>query len=261
MALSLSRIMANIGGPGEGRRRLYTTAVMAVIMYGPPIWARTVMDSRSTLRDVGRLQRQLALRVIRGYRTVSHDAAAILARMVPFDLACNKLRRSYLHRREIIARDGAISPRTRDAFLEVERRRSIAMWRERLLGLPSSGPGAIVRDAIVEDLEVWVDREHGALTYRVTQILTGHGVFEAYLCRIGRRTSPTCLYCRAATDTAVHTLLFCPAWAEQRGDLLQIVGIDRTYKAVVRAIIRSNEVWALFMNLCETIMRKKEEDE
>ena len=52
--------------------------------------------------------------------------------------------------------------------------------------LPASDPGAIVRSAFVEDLGAWVGRAHGALTYRVTQVLTGHGVFESYLFRIGR---------------------------------------------------------------------------
>ncbi|KYN12375.1 hypothetical protein ALC57_15455 [Trachymyrmex cornetzi] len=101
-------------------------------------------------------------------------------------------------------------------LLEAERRRSISRWQRRLSELPPSGPGAIVRGAIGGELEAWTGRAHGALTYRVTQILTGHGVFEAYLYRIGRRDTPICLFCRATRDTAAHTLLFCPFWAEQR---------------------------------------------
>ena len=77
----------------------------------------------------------------------------------------------------------------------------------------------------IDDLE-WIERAHGALTYRITQLLTGHRVFESYLYRIGHRGSPVSLFCRAANDTAVHTLLFCPAWAEQRMGLLPLVGIN-----------------------------------
>ncbi|KYQ52383.1 hypothetical protein ALC60_08501 [Trachymyrmex zeteki] len=93
------------------------------------------------------------------------------------------------------------------------------------------------------------------------QVLTGYGVFESYLFKIGRRVSPICFYCRATADTSVHTLLFCPAWAEQRGEILHVIGVDRTYEAVVRAIMLSGNVWTVFMTFCESVMRKKEEDE
>ncbi|XP_018363739.1 PREDICTED: uncharacterized protein LOC108761620 [Trachymyrmex cornetzi] len=181
--------------------------------------------------------------------------------MVPFDLEADRLRRSYLRRRQIIADNGVLLPRERDNIIKVERQRSLWRWREQLVQLPASGPGALVRGAVAEHLERWVDRGHGALTYRTTQVLTGHGVFESYLFRIGQRVSPICNYCRAAADTSMHTLLFCPAWAEQRGEILEIIGVDRTYGAVVRAIVLSEKVWAVFMTFCERVMRKKEEDE
>ncbi|XP_018372872.1 PREDICTED: uncharacterized protein LOC108767457 [Trachymyrmex cornetzi] len=110
MAGTLARITANIGDPGERRRRMYVTIVMSVILYGAPIWTQTVARNRETLGSVRKLQRQLALRVIRGYRTVSHEAAAILSGMIPFDLAADRIRRAYLRRRDIIARDGVITP-------------------------------------------------------------------------------------------------------------------------------------------------------
>ena len=37
MAMALARLTANIGGPGERRRRLYATVVMSVVLYGAPI--------------------------------------------------------------------------------------------------------------------------------------------------------------------------------------------------------------------------------
>ncbi|XP_018377265.1 PREDICTED: uncharacterized protein LOC108770269 [Trachymyrmex cornetzi] len=110
LTTSLARIMANIGGPGERRRRTYAAVVMSVVLYGAPIWAQTAAEDRGIRGAVRKLQRQLTLRVIRGYRTISGEAAAILSGMVPFDLAANRLRRSYLRRREIIARDGAVAP-------------------------------------------------------------------------------------------------------------------------------------------------------
>ncbi|XP_018346308.1 PREDICTED: uncharacterized protein LOC108750929 [Trachymyrmex septentrionalis] len=155
MAMALARLTANIGGPGERRRRLYATTVMSVVLYGAPIWVQTVANDRGILRDVQRLQRQLALRIIRGYRTVSHEAASVLSGMVPFDIVADRLRRSYLRRRDIICRSGTVEPRMTLMLSEVERRRSILRWRERLIELPPDRPGAIVRGAFVEDLENW----------------------------------------------------------------------------------------------------------
>ncbi|KAG5327721.1 PO11 protein, partial [Pseudoatta argentina] len=198
MAMALARLTANIGGPGERRRHLYATVVMSVVLYGTPIWAQTVSSDRGILWDVRRLQRQLALRIMRGYRTVSHESAAILSEMVPFDIIADRLRRSYLQRRMIIVRDGGIAPQVSLILAEMERRRSVSKWRE---------------------------------------------------------------FCRAAVDTAAHTLLFCPAWAEQRSELLEIVGVDRTFRAVVRAIVRSPKAFSVFADFCETVMRRKKEDE
>ena len=39
------------------------------------------------------------------------------------------------------------------------------------------------------------------------------------------------------------------------------MGIDRTFRAVVRAIVRSPEAWSVFADFCEAVMRRKEEDE
>ncbi|XP_018361407.1 PREDICTED: uncharacterized protein LOC108760110 [Trachymyrmex cornetzi] len=219
MSRALARITANIGSPGERRRKMYATVVMSMVLYGAPIWAQTVARDRVMVGSVRKLQRQLALRVIRGYRTISHDAAAIISGMVPFDLVADRIRRSYLRRRDILARDGVVTPQVGGMLLEVERRRSIERWQRRLSELPPSGPGAIVRGAIGEDLET------------------------------------------ATSDTAAHTHLFCPSWAEQREGLLAVVGIDRTFRAVVRAIMRSPEAWHVFAEFCETVMRRKEEDE
>ncbi|XP_018357366.1 PREDICTED: uncharacterized protein LOC108757451 [Trachymyrmex cornetzi] len=176
--MSLARITANIDGLGERRRRMYATVVMSVLMYGAPIWAQTVADDRRILTDVRKL-RQLALRMIRGYRTVSHEAAAVLSGIVPFDLAADRLR-SYLKRREIIARDDVIVPNVSAMLIEVQRRKAISKWSERLAELPPSGPGSMVRRALVDHLDEWIGRTHGALTYRITQGISNMPLLPGY---------------------------------------------------------------------------------
>lgn len=71
-------LMPNLRGPSERKRRLYAKVVHSVIMYGAPVWAKTVARDKKTSGDVHRVQRRLALRIISAYRTVSHEAAEIL---------------------------------------------------------------------------------------------------------------------------------------------------------------------------------------
>ena len=50
---------------------------------------------------------------------------------------------------------------------------------------PETLRGEIVR-VLGSRLLDWTGREHGALSFRLTQILTGHGVFDSYLARIDK---------------------------------------------------------------------------
>lgn len=69
-------------------------------------------------------------------------------------------------------------------------------------------PGARTRRAICPNLRLWRGRIHGGLTFRMTQILTGHGCFAAYLNRIQKMDTNLCAHCdRGLVDTSEHTLM------------------------------------------------------
>ncbi|XP_026735868.1 UDP-glucuronosyltransferase 1-6-like [Trichoplusia ni] len=71
----------------------------------------------------------------------------------------------------------------------------------------------------------WVEGRYGVLTYRLTQMLTGHGAFGHYLFRVARREVTTvCHQCGDADDTALHTLAACPVFAEPRAELVSALG-------------------------------------
>ncbi|KMQ89172.1 reverse transcriptase [Lasius niger] len=82
-------------------------------------------------------------------------------------------------------------------------------WR-RYLERPNT-PGEYTKLAIVPNLEVWLARKHGGMTYHLTQVMTGHGCFGRFLFRIGRRPNRSCDFC-GEEDNAFHTLRECPAW-------------------------------------------------
>ena len=62
VASSLSRLMANIGGPKPGTRRLLMSVVNSVLLYGSEVWADTTKVAKYR-QIISSVQRQAALRI------------------------------------------------------------------------------------------------------------------------------------------------------------------------------------------------------
>jgi hypothetical protein len=109
--------------------------------------------------------------------------------------------------------------------------------------------------------EAWLERPHGVLTFRMTQVLTGHGKFGRFLHRIREEPTPGCRHCVARPeDTVEHTVEVCPAWEEHRRVLVgEIGGGDLSRRALVEAMVRSEEEWQAVASFCEAVMLAKEE--
>ena len=76
----LGRLLPRLGVSGVGVRRLFDGVVRLRLLYGAPIWAEDLMVSRRSLLKVRRrLHRTVAIRLVRGFRTISAAAAAVLA--------------------------------------------------------------------------------------------------------------------------------------------------------------------------------------
>nr|XP_026491793.1 uncharacterized protein LOC113397590 [Vanessa tameamea] len=74
---ALGRPLPNVGGPETPCRRLYAGVVRSMALYSAPIWVDSLTArNKAHLR---RSQRVIAVRAIRGYRTVSWTAATLLA--------------------------------------------------------------------------------------------------------------------------------------------------------------------------------------
>lgn len=89
-----------------------------------------------------------------------------------------------------------------------DRRLALQEWQDRL-----TQTGQRVAGAVHPVLTEWVDRRHGLLSFRLVQVLSGHGCFGSYLHRnAGREIDERCHHCEGGDrDTAQHTLEDCPA--------------------------------------------------
>ncbi|KAL0265514.1 UNVERIFIED_CONTAM: hypothetical protein PYX00_010863 [Menopon gallinae] len=181
--------MRNLAGPSYWCRRLYATALESIALYGSPVWAEATAKNRKIERKIAAAQKIIAIRTIRGYRTIGADAAMVMACRPPIPVA------------------------------------------------------AAARSSVM------------------TQIISGHGSFPAFLAKIGKRESPKCTYCEAERDDADHTLATCPRWETERRDLKAVIGENLSLPVVVSTMVSREEAWEAVRIFSERVMLKKEQDE
>lgn len=133
---------------------------------------------------------------------------------------------------------------------------------EKRNGRKKGREGIRILDAIVPNMEEWLDRSKKVLTYHMTQVITGHGCFNAYLHRIGKEDSKACAHCVADVDDAQHTLEHCEQWEEEREQLKRVLGsADLSLRNVIKLISEDQDKWEEFGRFCGQVMTRKEEDE
>ncbi|KMQ90925.1 reverse transcriptase [Lasius niger] len=244
---ALFRLMPNLRGPYEDKRRLYASVLTSVVTYAAPVWCDALSSASSKkLQPIVRLQRSIAIRVVSGYRTISFDVAALLACMPSWTLEVSMRRRVY-ERVTDLRRRGKWSKKAVAELKEQERNMLNRQWS---VSLNRSGaPGILTRELIMPYFSEWLSRRFGNVSFRFTQMITGHGCFGHYLHRMRKRDSPACLHCSCLDDTVLHTIYECPAWMDQRTELwlsLSEEGNEMDLGTVVRTILESQVKWHAF---------------
>ncbi|KAE9537402.1 hypothetical protein AGLY_006425 [Aphis glycines] len=275
-AAALSRLMSNTKGPCQSKRRLLASVVESQLLYAAPTWIDTAAASARTVRNLVRPQRAMALRIIRAYRTVSDEAALVLAGLPPADLLG-------MERKRIRARaaappmQGAIPP-SKATIKRQERFETNIRWQARWA---STTKGSWTRK-LLPDLNRWLGRTvpKMPLSFHMTQALTGHGCFQQYLFKMGRANSPQCTLCYYEDDTAEHTLFDCVYFAGLREELGNRLGHQPSIEDIPailcgpefeslptddaerNSVLRNaEEDFRLFYKMVEEIMTLKEDEE
>ena len=123
------------------------------------------------------------------------------------------------------------------------------------------GPVAIPADqhrgaeAVFLNWETWSSRRGLQLTYRMTQMLTGH------LMKIRRETTEICHHCGEGRDAAQHTLEFCPAWELSRYTLQHVIGERLTPSVIVEVMLSRLQEYEAVRLFCERVILAKERAE
>ncbi|KAI8122634.1 Retrovirus-related Pol polyprotein from type-1 retrotransposable element R1 [Lucilia cuprina] len=157
-ATSLCRIMPYTRGPKYHRRKILAGVV------------KSIMQFKTYSNKLNSVYRLTALRVCSAYRTVSDEAAFVIAGLIPVDLLAAEIGSIHM---DNITKIGA-----RSKTLESWQRRWSATtkgrWTYTLIPNPNK----------------WLGRKHGHVEYHTTQFFSGHGAYIHYLHRFGLTESP-----------------------------------------------------------------------
>lgn len=243
---SLSRIMPNTRGPKYLQRKLLTGAVKSTITYASPIWADS-LENKANSNQISRVYRISALRVCCAFRTVSDDAAFVIAGMIPID---------------ILVRECNYTPANvidHVSTLNTARCNSLIEWQRRW---STSNKGRWTYE-LIPNIKDWFERKHGDLNFYLTQMLSGHGCFRSYLYRFNHDSDPYCPYCGVTVEEdAKHVFFFCPRFGNERTSLERSVGCIITAGNVIEIMLVSLYNWE---NVCKFVkfvlleLRKQEE--
>ncbi|XP_011151470.1 uncharacterized protein LOC105190417 [Harpegnathos saltator] len=257
VSANVGRLMPNIGGPGWKARRLHAGILNSVALYGAPVWAESLDASRPMQAQLRKAHRAVAVRVARCYRTLSHVAATTLAGMPPLELLALIYRTMYIRKRELL-QQGEANEALAGAIRRMKHQARLVLLQRWQRILANARYGRRTVESVQRCLQQWVGRAFGTLTFRMTQVLTGHGCFGEYLCRIGKGHTATCHHCGHDHDSAQHTLQDCPAWSAERRVMIREIGRDLLLPTIVGAIVGNERKWEVFASFCEAVISQKE---
>lgn len=241
---SLSRLMANIGGPLASRRKLLMDTTQSILLYGSEVWADTLnVDHRRKV--LSKVQRTAALRVASAYRTVSEAAVLVISGTIPIDLLARERRQFWLRKND----------ETRSDTRQDLRAHTIHLWQERWTAETKGRWTA----KIIPDVGKWHSRSFGEVNYYITQMLSGHGYFRKYLFNIGKAENADCIYGDEPFDDANHTFFLCVRWRAERKAIEDKLG-PLTAQNVAEKMLTSEENWHLIANFIEYVLRTKKRD-
>jgi len=240
---SLARLMANIGGPTQSKRRLLLTASNTILLYGCEVWAEALKaDSRRKV--YASVQRTAALRIASAYRTVSEAAVLVISSCIPIDLLAFERRKRWEEKRE-----GRVST------FEEARQHTIQQWQERWQSA-TNGRWTL---RLIPNVKSWMEREYGEVNYYLTQLLSGHGYFRKYLFRMGKTGSTCCIYGDADVDDAEHTFFYCHKWNDHRRLAESTMGPIEP-ESFVEKMLQRKEFWDAATALASSVLLEKKRD-
>lgn len=246
MSLALSRLMPNVGGSGQRKRKLLSTAVMSKLLYASPVWVNALVFARN-VDILCRPQRTIAIKTVMAYRTISTAAVLVIAAKVPAHLQARERAEKYARKHE----------QHKERVVKEIRSETMRRWQAEW----DDGTEGRWTRRLIQDVAAWTNRRHGTVDFHMTQVLSGHGCFGFYLHRFKKLEQPLCVDCQDPRDDAEHAIFDCDRWWSPRRALEVAIGRQFKPETFVNAMLESRENWAVVKEFINRIMATREEEE
>lgn len=251
-AANIARMMPNLGGPKEAKRRLIASVAHSKMLYAAPVWAEK-LEIESTRKMYSQIQRRLALRIGSMYRTVSYSAALVIGNVPPIDLLAVERKEVYERKQQ-----GRVTSLSEVKIIKEDARKTLLRKWQRRWDEDTVGRWTY---KLIPNLEVWVNRTHGQVSFYLSQALSGHGLFNKYLHDYKIVNSPNCSYCLHETDTPMHTLFECTVWEPQRKIANDLLQQDVKLSNMIPLMLTSHENWTTIETMVTNILKTKKKNE
>lgn len=246
-ASALARLMPNVGGPAENKRRLLATVVQSQLLYAAPVWHRALRHIKYKAK-LSSPQRKMALRVAGAYCTVSTEAIMVVTGTIPIHLLAEE-------RADIeIATKTGVSLETAKTETRIK---TMAKWQKEW---DESSKGRWTH-RLIPNVQAWSSRRWGVVNFHTTQFLTGHGCFKSYLLKYKRCEDEVCMYCGHSQDDVEHTFIECDRWWKERRELEIKTGCDITPEGMLSGMLGSKKSWNAVAKFIDVVLARKEKDE
>ncbi|XP_060665638.1 uncharacterized protein LOC132797904 [Drosophila nasuta] len=228
--------MANTGGPKQLRRSLIAGAMRSIALFAAPVWVRA-LDTRSYCQGLEATFRKSVIRIISGFRTISENAAFVIAGVPPFVEMARKRAATY---RQLRSRYHTVRNAGRQECLE--------RWQRRW----DRSPKGRWTHRLILNIGEWNGRKHDQVNFHLTQVLSGHVCFRSY--RFGHEASGDCSECGTLED-AEHTMFVCKLYGPLRNDLDRALGVPIAVGNLVSLMLQSVDNWVVICEFVSTVMQ------
>ena len=113
---------------------------------------------------------------------------------------------------------------------------------------------------LIPELATWLNRELGEVGFYLTQALSVHSCFNAYLRRFKERDKEMCCYCDFPVNNEDHALLVFAKWVVTREAFGQAVAAELTPDKMVFLMLQSEWNWILIQSFVALVMTMRELD-
>jgi hypothetical protein len=175
-AKALGSILPNVNRPRSSKRRVLCAVIQSIILYAAPVW-QSAMNHETNRALIKSAQRLASQRICSAYRTVSYEGLMVVAGTIPLHLLAEERKMAY--KKKLLP----------GYDFKDQRRHTMAEWQKEW----RETSNAAWTRRLIKEVAPWVERRFGEIDFYMTQCLTGHGCFMAYVKRIGKRQSATCM--------------------------------------------------------------------